>query len=153
MPSYQTLDLIADTYLPLLAVMALAVVCWTGFKRGWRPAARRFIALTAGLLIAYGLMFLDQGLHLWPKLNLDYSTHTAVALVLASFLAVCARTWAVYWLGSLLVYLLLMVYQHYHSLADILTTAAVVAPINLTALILLLRNDPASPKKITAGKR
>jgi hypothetical protein len=70
---------------------------------------------------------LDLRLSLWPRLGLDYSTHTAVALVLVLFLSMNAAGQSMPWLGSLAGYAWLMTYQGYHSLVDIATTALAVA--------------------------
>ncbi len=69
----------------------------------------RFLALAFLLLIVYGLMFLDNRLHIWSRFSLDYSTHTAVALALVAFLAINRPN------------------QRYHTVLDIAVTGAVVA--------------------------
>jgi len=88
-----------------------------------------------GLVVAYAIMFVDNHLSLWPQFNMDYSTHTAVALVLVVNLWVMMNflqgIWSVSLLVSLLGYFLLMLYQQYHTVADILSTAVVVAAVLL----------------------
>lgn len=129
MPSYETLDLIADAYIPLLAVISVAFILVPVRHMRWRDMARRLFAFALLGVIAYGLMFLDVRLQIWPRVGLDYSTHTAVALVLVIFLSVVGlRLWWL-WLLSFLSYLLLMLYQEYHTVADMATTiAAVIIP-------------------------
>lgn len=139
MPSYATLDAIADIYTPVLALACLALLLRLMHARQWRVLGIRMGSLAAGALVAYGLMFLDHRLAIWPMAQMDYSTHTAVALVLVIFLS---RYWPALrllcWV-SLCAYGLLMLYQRYHSLADILTTAVVVALMYLRADLLIHR--------------
>lgn len=139
MPSYATLDAIADAYTPLLALACLVLLLRPLRALQWRVLCLRLASLAAGAFVAYGLMFLDNRLAIWPTVRLDYSTHTAVALVLAIFLA---RRWPasrlLCWM-SLCAYGLLMLYQRYHTAADILSTAAVVAVLYLRADLLIYR--------------
>ncbi len=94
----------------------------------------RFAAFAIVVFMAYGLMFLDNRYKVWPALGLDYSTHTAVALGLVILLSFNATKLKALWCGSFAAYVLLMLYQRYHTIADIVTTAlAVGAP---TALLL-----------------
>ena len=129
MTRHAVLALIADLYTPLLALVTLAQVLAPWRHRPWRLMGYRLTILLMLLAVAYGGMLLDNHLHLWPAWGLDYSTHTAVALVLVLFL-----TWQRPRLGLLLwpsmaCYGLLMALLHYHTLADMVTTAvAVTAP-------------------------
>lgn len=125
MPSYETLDTIADAYTPLLALAALVLLMSPLFAQRWQVLRVRISRLGAGALVAYGLMFLDNRLVIWPALGLDYSTHTAVALVLVMFLAAHSRKARLPGWLSLFAYLLLMLYQRYHTVGDIASTLAV----------------------------
>jgi hypothetical protein len=94
---------------------------------------RVFLFFSGILLVSYGIMFLDRALHLWASAGLDYSAHAAVALTLVmSLCALWRQIWTVF-VGSLVVYGLLMLYQKYHSLADLVST---VVPIAFLALLL-----------------
>lgn len=127
MLDYQTLDTIADAYIPALGVASIIIISKTATIPNW-PLFRTHAAITlCGLLIAYGLMLTDNQLQLWPRFGLDYSTHTAVAFILVIFLSTTARKYRLAWMGSLISYVLLMLYQEYHSLADIVTTALAVS--------------------------
>lgn len=139
MPSYATLDAIADAYTPLLALTCLVLLLRPLHGLQWRVLGLRGASLAAGAFVAYGLMFLDNRLAIWPMAQLDYSTHTAVALVLAIFLSMYWPASRLLCWVSLCAYGLLMLYQRYHSLADILTTAAVVAVLYLRADLLIRR--------------
>jgi hypothetical protein len=57
MPGYETLDAIADSYNPSLALIA------AGLPRAqWRLAGMRALAVAIVASVAYGLMFLDRRL-------------------------------------------------------------------------------------------
>ncbi|MDZ7922828.1 MAG: hypothetical protein U5M23_01945 [Marinagarivorans sp.] len=141
MLNYQTIDAIADAYIPtLLVVTALSMAIH--FKNP-HTLLTSICKLALLMLLPYGLMLADQALHLWQKLHWDYSTHTAVA-------ATCC--WYLFWLGkgtvlasrifhsrfiyslwplSLAAYLTLMDYQNYHSWQDMLSTLVALAPLLL----------------------
>lgn len=128
MTSYELLDSIADSYNPLLflAYIVFSVLYW---RRGDRLAALRGFA---GIVVAYVFMFMDNAWQLWPSVGLDYSTHSAVALALVIF-HVHKRPRnspaAISFSVSLVLYYALEVYQEYHSVMDIVTTAAVIGPV------------------------
>ena len=137
MPSYETLDTLADAYNPLLAAISLLLVVSRLLRAQWRPAALGLAGFAAVAVVAYGLMFLDTYWGVWPAFGLDYSTHTATALGLVMLLTLQTRTVPLLWFGSLLCYVLLMLYQRYHTLADIVTTAVVVViPLGLSLFYL-----------------
>jgi hypothetical protein len=118
------LDQIADTYTPLLLMIALgvAIARAVGGQRWF------WLRLLASALLVYGLMFADNRWHWWPALGLDYSTHTAAALALALFIGVGLHIRLVWILlgTSLLAYGELMFYLGYHTWMDMGATAAVI---------------------------
>jgi hypothetical protein len=126
MPSYETLDLLADAYIPLLTILSLSLIVLSLFKSRWQVAGLQVLAITFVLLISYGLMFLDNRFQIWPAFGLDYSTHTAVSLSLVVFLSFNKPNRIIIWVGSFIAYLLLMLYQRYHTFSDIASTSAVV---------------------------
>jgi hypothetical protein len=143
---YDTLDAIADTYIPSLAVLSVAAcVPEAGINR--LPGfAVRLATLTMLVAVSIGLMLADQKFGWWPAFGLDYSTHTALALSLVLWLATRWPRGGLVWWTSLGLYCALMLYQRYHTLSDIMTTAMVVAP--LTWLIVRqsrarLENSPS----------
>ena len=132
MLSYQTLDAIADAYNPLLALIALTFIMKSVFQLQWKVSGIRLMAFIMIAIVAYGLMFLDHQYHLWHYWGLDYSTHTAVALGLVLLLSFISPRFVMLWMISFLGYALLMLYQRYHTVSDILTTGiAVSTPIAL----------------------
>lgn len=131
----QILDAIADSINPGLALLALAFP-WINRKAFQNnPKSRWFfwILTFSGLLVVYGIQFMDNTLMIWPYFGLDYSTHTAFAVSVATSLGMVSRRWLPFLIALLTAYAGLMLYLNYHSLADILTTAVVIAL--LTGLI------------------
>lgn len=126
MPSYDTLDVIADLYNPLLALISLLFSVAGLFKAQWKLTGLRLLAFAVVAFIAYGFQLLDHYLNIWPTFGLDYSTHTAVALGLTIFLSLNLRKLTILWIGLFVGYVLLMLYQRYHTIADIATTGVVV---------------------------
>ncbi|WP_374402986.1 hypothetical protein [Niveibacterium sp.] len=128
MLDYETLDAIADAYTPLLGGLWLLLAVSPLPRGQWRLAALRIALGLTTLVVCYGLMFADKALGIWPALGLDYSTHSAVAIAAVGILGTLLPRLRPTWIASLLAYFALMLYQRYHSLADIATTAAVIAP-------------------------
>lgn len=145
MPSYETLDAIADSYNPLLLVISIGVIGIALYTRRWRLASMMALTIVVGAAIAYGVEYFDRALQIWSRFGLDYSTHTATAVVLVVFLSMNARRLIVLWIGSLLAYFSLMLYQRYHTVGDILTTLlAVLVPVMLSTWYLRARAMPAA---------
>ncbi|MDH5231561.1 MAG: hypothetical protein OEY38_15985 [Gammaproteobacteria bacterium] len=139
---YETLDIIADSYLPLLAVAIVYQFVKAVLAAQWFIVSRSLLLLVLGLLVAYGLMFVDQWLELWPKFQSDYSTHTAVALVLTMVLASLAKAyWKRIWF-LFLMYLALMRYQDYHNSLDMITSFSAVLIIYASGVWLMNRLLP-----------
>ena len=137
--SYHTLDTIADTYVPLLFLCMLVSVA--AQLNHPKVALKAFCSILLLAGIAYGLMFADSALKLWPSRGWDYSTHTATAAACAWYLFWLSkgrrmlggffqyRAVYLFWPLSLVGYLALMRYQQYHSWPDMLTTLLAVLPI------------------------
>ena len=128
MTSYQFWDTIADAYTPLL-FLAYIVFSIIYFRDGDRSA---WLKGLAGIVLAYAIMFLDKITQLWSSLSLDYSTHSAVALVLIMFLVHKRPMKSLSWIAlvlSLVAYYCLEVYMAYHSVADIVSTVIVLMPL------------------------
>lgn len=127
MTTYEVLDLVADSYTPLLFLgyLAYSVFYWrSGDRLAW-------VKGLVGIVIAYFFMFIDGFAHLWESLSMDYSTHSAVALALIIFHVHKRRLQsapAITLVISLVGYYGLEVYQQYHTVLDIISTAVVVGP-------------------------
>ena len=132
---FETLDKIADSYIPVLAVVFLFGLAFRAVRKPGerRDLLRVFLFFAGMLIVSYGIKILDRVWHLWASVGLDYSTHTAVALTfVVSLCALTRRLWMVT-VASFVLYALLMVYQKYHTLADIISTAV---PLVFVALLL-----------------
>ena len=145
MLSYETLDTIADSYIPLL------LVCLAGWGIVQLSARRTYVLLLAiasvflSAILVYGLGFVDQHFSIWHSVALDYSTHTAASLALVVVLTTFVKPLRWAWISSLLLYFALMRYQRYHSFIDIFTTSAVlIGPLLLLnrKLVGLTLNSP-----------
>ena len=124
----EILDTLADSINPGLALLALA---FPWINRGAFAASGSrwfFWAGTAlGLVVVYSIQFVDNRLMLWPSFGLDYSTHTAFAVSVTTSIVTASKRWLLLLLPILIAYAGLMMYLDYHSLADILTAAIVIA--------------------------
>ncbi|MBE9031248.1 hypothetical protein IQ266_16055 [filamentous cyanobacterium LEGE 11480] len=137
MLNYATLDAIADAYIPLLAVLVIVLIARAGLMRRGPLRWLYVSVLICGLIVAYSLGYIDATVGLWSSFSLDYSTHTAVALVLVILLnIVVKRYWPICSI-SLFCYFGLMLYQSYHSVADIVTTVIAVSFLFLPTVIWL----------------
>ncbi len=149
--SYGTLDKLADAYVPLLALCVLTSIVAAIPQP--REAFKRFCHVLWLIIVVYGLMFVDQTLHIWPKQGWDYSTHTAAAAACCWYLwhlknnlknsvkknvkkkpsalntFFQSKTVYLFWPVSLLVYLGLMRYQGYHTWVDMVTTILALLPL------------------------
>lgn len=129
MLDYKTLDFIADLYVPLLLLVLVVLMVRSIIATDWQRFRIEISLLFYGFIIVYGLMFSDQLFNIWSRFGLDYSTHTAIALMLVALLgffqqSVQKTSWC-----SLLVYVALMRYQNYHTVSDMVTTAIIVGAI------------------------
>jgi hypothetical protein len=150
--SYETLDRIADAYAPILALVVLLLVCRTFVLRSWRIGLIQAGLGIGTLLIAYGLMWLDNVYRFWPMLGLDYSTHTAVAFALGATLFTISRPLRLVAVASLAAYILLMLYQQYHTVGDIASTLVAVAiPVCTLAYALQRMADDGSKPNLLRG--
>lgn len=128
--TYEVLDPIADSVNPTLGLLAIAVP-WFRAYRSLRPPAW---VRVAGAVLCVGVAYLGQAIDrltgAWPAFSLDYSGHSAVCVALLVSLGHLSRRWTVVSIGIGVAYALLMMYQGYHTLADIVTTAT---PIGLAS--------------------
>ena len=135
--SQEILGIVADIYIPLIFLLialelifddkSLAVI-----KKSLKS---RLLLLIFMLCSAFGFMAIDNTIKLWPKLGLDYSTHSAVALVLVLFLYLLKPKFCIYYIASLLLYFWLMVLLEYHSVLDVFSTVLIILPLNLSLFI------------------
>ena len=140
--TYQQLDAIADSYIPLLGILSLLCFVRKGFSSGVRSAFIDVVTTFFGALYIYTLMFADKYLGAFASIGLDYSTHTALALVFVVTLSFIGKTVRFITIISMLSYCLLMLYQGYHTVADIMLTGLLVLPV-----LVWLKSLPRSKNK------
>ena len=128
--------IIADLYTPLLILIWLFYL-YRGTAEMRRPEIK---TLLLSLLFVYALMFLDGYLHIWSIFALDYSTHSAVALIFVVNLTWRNKILQLLSPLSLLAYFCLMRVLNYHSFTDIFTTLLVVLPFLIYWQNKLLKN-------------
>ncbi|MBU2714158.1 hypothetical protein [Zooshikella harenae] len=126
--SYQQLDMIADSYIPILLLISLIGFIKSFFYNGYLKTSYEALPFLIGIIFIYSLMYVDLKLEIWPMLSLDYSTHTALALVFVCGISFWGKRQLIGVVISMVLYCLLMMYQNYHTLLDILTTSVAVLP-------------------------
>lgn len=129
MLSYSQWGLVADAYIPVLVVITLSFLLKDMIKFNFQRPLKQLLWIFISGCFVYGVMAVDQALNIWSILGLDYSTHSAVALIFVVFLVLQKSITAVLSIVSFVLYAWLMMYLNYHSILDILTTALVVTPI------------------------
>ena len=131
-----TLDAVADAINPAL-VLFILFITWRYYVQK-RTVPWAFLTATiVSIVIVYVIQYLDVRLSLWPALGLDYSTHTAFAAALISSLAFLNPRLLSVLVPVFVLYAVLMMYLDYHTIADILTAAIVIAPLTLATHFLL----------------
>jgi len=128
MTTYEKLDFIADSYNPALLLFSLVLVAFTFKSEGAKLSGVKSGLLLILILLVYIFQLLDSNLNLWSSFGLNYSTHTAFSLAIVCFVLYSSRKTKIVIMFSFLGYLILMLYQKYHTVADILTTIAVISP-------------------------
>ncbi len=132
--TYNQLDAIADAYIPILAIVSALIIVRETIVYGLCKARINASILLSCSIVAYGLMFLDQWCDFWPAMGLDYSTHTAIAWVFVVFLFDRTKTTKyinllqAFIVLSMGAYIVLMLFQKYHSVLDIVSTSVVMVP-------------------------
>lgn len=140
MPSYETLDTIADAVNPVLLIATLLLPALP-VVRARIGTILWYVRVVAALCIVYGLMALDVRFGLWAAFGSDYSTHTAFAVALAALWYRAGRTLFLVVAGVVLLYCGLMLYQRYHTLLDLATTALIVGLLTTGIAWLIDRRD------------
>jgi hypothetical protein len=127
MLSHQTLKVVADSVNPILGILAIAlpIMKWRG---QWRPSSMHIGVTLLTVAFTYLFRAVFDLERLWASWGLDFSTHTAICVVLV--VALSSLHWKRAWIWCVILgaYAQLMVYQSYHTWVDIGTTAAVMFP-------------------------
>jgi hypothetical protein len=129
--TYEQLDFIADSYIPLLFIVTSIAMVKGIADNGLSQMYGHITATLSSIVIAYGVMFLDIRFNIWPAFESDYSTHTALSLVFVSYFLLRSKVQMCIAVTSLIAYFILMVYQQYHTVTDIISTSLVLLPLFL----------------------
>ncbi len=137
-PAPSALKLLADLFDPLLALLALVMPVWK--MRDFRAQVPYYVALGMSLACVYAIKAVDDHFRIWPSFGLDYSTHTAFAVCMGASLGWVRPGWGLAIVAAILGYAALIVYLGFHSVADIATTAPIVAALTLSAHYIMVRS-------------
>lgn len=121
MIAYEVIDAICDAVNPALFIVAIGIAGFHCLKKNYKYSLFVGMAILYGLFVTYGILLIDTKIHLWKRMGMDYSTHTAFAFSMCFVIAVFLRKpmlMSTVFIG----YILAMVYQKYHTVADIFTT-------------------------------
>jgi hypothetical protein len=134
--TYRILDAVADSFNPLLAILALACP-FLQKRRALRPALLYYLSVGAAVGFVYLICVLDAHLRIWSSFGLDFSTHSAFAASLAVSMGAFRRRWIAPLTVATALYFALELIMRYHGVLDILSSATVVV---LAALLLHVVN-------------
>lgn len=117
---------IADLYTPLIIMYSVILLRKTYLSTQFWCAITTIIQ---SVVFVYTLMFVDEKLSIWPYFGLDYSTHTAIALVFVIHHYYSQAKYKSYSVLLFILYLILMKLMGYHSFLDMWTTSGIIIPI------------------------
>jgi len=140
MNTFDKLGIIADAYNPALLIVLFFHIINAAYQKNWLKTELLLSSSILGIGFVYLVMFIDKKLSVWYGLGLDYSTHTALSVCLVFILIRITKQYSKTLIISLMTYFLLMLYQQYHSLMDILTTFVVILLMLSTAMHLRKRS-------------
>ena len=138
---YECWDQIADGINPALALIAIGALAFSGGAKEYGRALWAMV-LVIGLMFVYLMQWVDRAVSIWAQWGGDYSTHTAFAVAVVGALSALGRRWAIVFGSVFVLYVLLMLYQRYHSIADIVSSGGLLAIVvfGLDRLAKRLRN-------------
>lgn len=126
MLDYQALDSLADAVNPTLGVITLALAL--AVRRPGNPPRWAQVLLTLGAVAGiYLLSFIEASLKLWSSMGMNFSDHTGVHVAIVVSLWMVDRRFGLAGVMVFAAYAGLMLYQRYHTVADIATTAPLAA--------------------------
>ncbi len=130
--TYGILDAVADSFNPLLAVIALAAP-FLRKTRTLRATLAYYFSAAAAIGFVYLVRAINVHQQIWASLGLHFSTHSAFAASLAVSIGTFHRRWVVPLILAAVLYFSLELIMRYHGLLDILSSATLAA---LAALLL-----------------
>jgi len=128
--TYAQIDLVADSYIPILLCMIFLYLSLDLKSKNFLYFFALLVRSIACVCVVYVMMFIDIQFSIFHRYDLDYSTHTALSSALLTCLVNSVESFwmkIVYFL-SLNFYFFIMIFQKYHSLADIFFTLLLVLP-------------------------
>ena len=125
MTTFEKLDFIADSVNPALVALTIIFIVYNYIRQGVKTRKKNLIYFLLAIVCVYVLRFLDSKFKWGLSFGLDYSTHTALSLVCTMCLVKLSRKLQLLWWTAWLMYLLLMLYQGYHTIMDIVSTSVV----------------------------
>ena len=123
---YEALDAVADSFDPLLALLALAAPLFRK-PRALRRAIAYYLCGGAAVAMVYVIRAVDGRYGLWHAAGLDYSTHTAFAATVATSLGWFHRRWAGAVTAAVALYLGLVLVMRYHGILDVVSSSLLAA--------------------------
>ena len=124
--TYRILDAVADSFNPLLALVALAMPLLHK-PRNLRTTIAYYLSTGAAMAFVYLVRALDDRYLLWTSLGLDYSTHSAFAASLVVSIGAFYWRWLVPLVCAAIAYFSLELIMRYHGLSDILSSVSLAA--------------------------
>ena len=135
MTAHSVLAAIANSFNPLLAILAL-VVPFVRKSRSLRSTIAYYLSAGVAIGLVYVVRAIDDHYQLWASRGLDYSTHSAFAASIATSIAAFHRRWTAPLVLATVLYFALEIFMRYHGILDILSSAV---PAALIALLYHLR--------------
>ena len=122
---YAVVDIICDLINPALTIVVIGYVLVLTMQGRRAESNAVLLQMLVGLGVIYGLLFLEGSLHHHGFAGIDYSTHSAYALVFTLILMQFKS--ARYYVGTVFAaYMVAIVLQGYHSLPEVVVTLALV---------------------------
>jgi hypothetical protein len=140
MTTYEVIDAVCDSVNPILFLSSIGVIGYFLIKKNYKHSLFVGLGTLYGLLVTYGILFIDKKVQFWERMGMDYSTHTAFAFALCSVIGIFMEK-AVLMAVILAAYIIAMLYQRYHTVADIASTLLVLSALVLPLLLLLKRKS------------
>ena len=112
---------------------ALILVLIVGLIFVWRQDKSRFwgvfIASIISIAIAYLIKNIEGHNDIWANWGMNFSSHSALAIACCTAMAfIWQRRWWIF-ATFFIVYAIFMIIMQFHTLADILSTSAVIFPL------------------------
>jgi len=130
--AFRALDGVADATNFLLIAWLLGVLI-IGTKNK-TVGGKTWLGVLLAIAGVYLIKTLDSKLHLWESLNLNYSTHTALAAAIVVSLCVLQPSRRLLAVAIFAGYEVLQMLLGFHSLLDIITTLIIIVPLALACL-------------------